>query len=240
MASEKLKKKLAKRSEELKKKTGGSGLPFFTFKEGTTRIRILYVGEDNEPGLEIKQSYFGPELGGMLLPSTFGLKCAITRTHDKYKASKDESERGIADKFKPKSKFVVLAIRYKDEKGLELDEQAGMKPALLSSGQYQEILDLFVDDEAGDMTDPITGYDIKIKRTGKGQMDTKYSMVACKPTKCPKQFRGPWDLEEEIKKILPSYEETKDVITKYLAGVSTGEDEEDEAPKKKKKVRKDL
>jgi hypothetical protein len=172
------------------------------------------------------------------LPSTFGLKCAITRTYEKYKASKDPAEREIADKFKPKSKFFCLAIRYKDEKGLEVDEQAGVKPVVLTNGQYQEILDMFVDDEAGDMTDPLTGYDIKFIRTGVGQMDTKYSLLACKPTKCPKKYRGPYDIEAEIKKILPSYEETKDKITQFLSGAATDtEDDEDEAPKKKKKKR---
>ena len=250
MASEKLKKKLAKRSADLKKRSSGEGLQFFSFKEGTTRLRLLFVGEDNEPGLEVKHVYFNQELKGVILPSTFGMKCAITKMYDKYKASKDPAEREIADKFKPKSKFFALAIRYKDEKGLEVDEQAGVKPVVLTSGQYQEILDLFVDDEQGDMTDPLTGYDLKFKRTGTGQMDTKYSVLPCKPTKCPKKYRGPYNLEEEIKKILPSYEDTKDKITQFLAGVSLDEDDrddedEDDAPKKssgkkKKKRSSDL
>lgn len=34
MASEKLKKKLKAKAEELRKKGGGGGLPYFTFKEG--------------------------------------------------------------------------------------------------------------------------------------------------------------------------------------------------------------
>jgi hypothetical protein len=237
MASEKLKKKLAKRSADLKKRSSGEGMQFFSFKEGTTRMRLLFVGEDNEPGIEVKHVYFNQELKGCILPSTFGMKCAITAKYEKYKASKDPAEREIADKFKPKSKFFALAIRYKDEKGLEVDEQSGVKPVVLTSGQYQEILDLFVDDEQGDMTDPLTGYDLKFKRTGLGQMDTKYTVLPCKPTKCPKKYRGPYDIEAEVKKIIPSYEDTKDKITQFLAGVNTDSEDEEEAPVKKKKKR---
>lgn len=235
MASEKLKKKLKAKAEELRKKGGGGGLPYFTFKEGTTRMRLLSVGEDTEPGLEVKHVYFGKDLGGMILPSTFGLKDAIQKMYDKYAESKDPSERELANKFKPRTKVLALAIRYKDEKGLEVDEEAGIKPVMLANGQYADILDLFTDDEQGDMTDPISGYDLKFKRTGKGQMDTTYSVTPCKPTKCPKKYKGPFDLEEEIKKILPSYEDTKEAMAKFLAGVDTEEgSEEEEKPKKKK------
>lgn len=238
MASEKLKKRLAKRAEDLKKRGSGEGLKFFTFKEGTTRMRLLFVGEDEEPGIEIKQSYFNKDLGGVILPSTFGLKCAITKTYDKLKASKDASDRELAEKFKPKTRFLALGFRYKDDKGLEVDEQAGVKPIMLTNGQYQAILDLFLDEEQGDMTDPINGYDLKFKRSGKGQMDTEYSVLPCKPTKCPKKYRGPYNLEDEVKKILPSYEETKDIIAKFLSAGLEEEEDEEETPKKKKKLKK--
>jgi hypothetical protein len=239
--SEKLRKKLQKKQEEIKKKSSGGGLGFFTIKEGTTRMRLLPVGEENEPGLEIKQVYLGQKIGGVILPSTFGLKCAITTKYEKLKASKDPGDREIAEKLKPKSKYMVLAIRYKDDKGLELDEQAGVKPLILSGGQYNEIIEYFLDDETGDMTDPLKGYDIKFKRSGKTMTDTEYSMVPCKPTKCPKSFRGPFDLEEEIKKIIPSYEETKDKLNEFLTGASGDEEDDEPAPiKKKKKKAKDL
>jgi hypothetical protein len=236
--SEKLKKKLAKRQEALKKRGGNGALPYFIFKEGKTRMRLLNVGGDIEPAVEVTTFWLGKDLGTVISPVSFGGKCAIFNRQEKLAQSKKESEKELAKQLKPKKRFIALGIRYKDDKGKEVDEEAGMKPILLSNGQYNDIISYFLDDEQGDMTDPKGGYDIKFERTGKGQMDTEYSTLPCRPTPCPKKYKGPYDLEEEVKKIMPSYEDTKEILAKFLN--SEPEESEDERPAKKslKKKRK--
>ena len=106
------------------------------------------------------------------------------------------------------------------------------KFVLLAAGTYQDILEKYLDeDEWGDMTDPEDGYDIKIKRTGSGKTDTEYTVTPCKNTRAPKGFRKSYNLDEEVRKILPTYEQTKAFLDQFL-----GLDPEDEEPKKKKKI----
>jgi hypothetical protein len=70
--------------------------------------------------------------------------------------------------------------RYKDEGGKEVDTEIGVKLAMLTSSQYQQLLNFYLEDEKGDFTDPDEGYDIKFIREGKGRMDTTYTVLDCK------------------------------------------------------------
>ena len=69
------------------------------------------------------------------------------------------------------------------------------------------------EDEAGDMTDPRTGYDIKIIRSGSGKNDTTYSARACKPTKLDKKYSGNVDLESIVRSQIKDYDELEEITT---------------------------
>jgi hypothetical protein len=232
-----LKDKLANKQKDLKAQSSGG--KYFTFKEGITRMRPVWCGKEEDWGIEVIYFFLGKDLGGIISPATFDMPCAIFKRAEKMANSKKESDREFAKKFLRKGrKFAVPHIRYNDPKGKELDERAGVKLALLAPGQYDALLDLYLDDENGDFTDPIEGYDIKYKRVGKGMMDTQYSVIRCQPTKAPKDFRGPYNVEEMVKANMPSYDETKEILDKFMN--SSHEDEDDEPVKKKKKKSKDL
>jgi hypothetical protein len=188
------------------------------------------VPEDEEFGLEIIQFYLGNDIKGVISPATFGEPCAIMETFEKLNAG-DEDDKELAATFKPKSKYVIPVVKYKDIKGKEVDHQIGERLAMLTSGQYQDLVDYFLDEEKGDFTNPKTGYDIKFSRTGSGQFDTEYSTMDCKPTKLDKKYiKKIYDPEEMLRKEMPSYEDTEELINKFL-----GLDDEDESLKKKKK-----
>lgn len=240
MASSKLKAKLKKRRESLES-GGGGKYNFFIFKEGTHRMRALPVGEDEEFGCEVTTFFLGKDIGGIISPVSFGGKCAINDMYTKLSNSNDEDEKDLASKFKPKKKFMVPMIKYLDEKGLKIDTEAGPKLAQLTSGQYQDLLDLFLDDEQGDFTDARKGYDIKIKRVGSGQMNTEYSMLPCKPTKLdPAYAKKVFNPEEMVKKIMPTYEQTKEYIKQFMKGSVSSDDEgSSKKSKSSKKTSKD-
>lgn len=234
-----LKDRLKKQQKDLKNRA--AGYKFFAIKEGTTRMRILPVGEEKDWGIEATVFYLGKEVGYVVSPITFGGKCAIMKGYNELNDSKKESDRAFAKKFRPNKKFFAPAIRYKDDKGKEVDMEAGVKPLMLSGGQYTELVDLYLDDdEAGDFTDKDNGYDIKFGRTGKTQTDTEYTVRACKPTLLVKPFRKSiYEPEEMLKLITPSYVETKEMLDKFL-NLEPADDDEDEQPKKKKKKNRDL
>jgi hypothetical protein len=229
-----LKERLKKRLEEEKNKRTAGDI-FFQKPNTTVRIRILDMGEENEFIQEVTQFYLGSEIKGVLSPATFNEPCAISETYEELKNSKDDEERELAAKFSPRSRYLAYCAFYKDKDGKELDENLSPKFMLLSSGVYQKILELYLDEnEWGDMTDPEEGYDLKIIRTGSGKTDTDYDCTPCKPTRSPRIFRKKvYDLVEEVRKIMPNYDKTKSLLEQYL-----GADPEDEKPTTGRRRRK--
>ena len=107
------------------------------------------------------------------------------------KESKDEDDKLLAKKLVPKRKYVIAVVAYKDEKGKEVDEQNIDKPMLIPKQAYQDIIDLYLDeDEWGDMTSIKNGYDLKLTRSGKGQMDTTYTISPCQKKPLDKKMFG--------------------------------------------------
>ena len=232
MAKKALKERLQKKREELKSRSQGGNI-FFIKPDTTTRVRILPVGEDEEFVKEVTQFYLGSEIKGVISPSSFGKPCAIMESYEELKDSKDDEDKTLAKKFAPRQRYLAYCLIYKDEKGKEIDENSP-KWVLLTSGMYQDILDLYLDDdEWGDMTDPEKGYDLKLGRSGSGKTDTEYSVVACKNTPIPKPFKGVVDLGEQLKEIVPTYEETKEFVARFL---NLDEEPDDEPKKSKKKL----
>jgi hypothetical protein len=88
------------------------------------------------------------------------------------------------------------------------------------------------------MTNPEDGYDLKLTRTGTGQFDTEYNANPCQKTRMPKPYRKEtYDLEKEAKKIIPSYDETKDIIDKFLNETSDTDGDDDRKSNKEKDKR---
>lgn len=235
-----LKEKLQKRKKEIQDRSKGMGYVIMS-KEGTLRVRIMQVGEDNEFGLEITQFYLGGTIKGVISPVTIGLPCAIMEKYEELKKSKKSSDKALAKKLAPKKKYMVPIIGFKDAKGKEVDEDKSEKLLLCTSGVYQTFIDHFLDEEDwGDFTDPNEGYDFKITRTGTGQFDTEYTVSPGQKSACPKKYRNTIvDLEEMLKKILPTYEETQEKLEEFLSGASDDDDDEtEERPVKRDKKKK--
>lgn len=225
--SEKLRKKLEKRKAELAK--GSGEYKTIILKSGTTRLRLLPVGPDEDFAQEVTQFFINGS--SVVSPATFGEPCAIMEMYNELKSSDNESDQELAAEFKPTRRYYAPAIAYTDDKGTEID--GSPKLVILPASVYNSLIDLMLDDENGDFTDPKEGYDIKIKKEGQGKQGTTYSVLACKPTKLAKQYaKEIFDPEEMTRALVLSYDETKAAINSHL---NLSDDDEDEAPKKKKK-----
>ena len=224
---------IKERSKKLKEKGNGS-FKYFIFKEGTERMRMPQIPSDQEFCVEVVFFYLSKELGGVISAETFGEPCAFFEKYQKLKNSKKESDKALLEKLHPTKKYMGPFFRYTDEKGKEVDKEKGVKLALLAPSQYQFLCDFYLDEEKGDFTDPKTGYDLKFKREGKGKLDTEYSVLDCKSTPLPKAFaKEEYDPEAMVRELVLSYEESEELLEKYLGGIS--DDDEDERPSKKKK-----
>ena len=231
------KEKMLARKKALESKGNGGGLVFP--KEGTTRVRIKSPGDDQELGFEVVQFYL-QGIGGFISPATFDEPCPFMEKYQQLKESNDEDDKELAKKLVPRRRFIIGGIIYKDDKGTEVDYEGQDKGVLIAGSVYQDIIDLYLDeDEAGDMTDPIKGYDIKITRSGSGRFDTNYSVRACKPTKLYKAYRKPMDLEKIVRNQIKSYDELEEELNKFLNESPVDDDAPVEKISKKKKVTSD-
>jgi hypothetical protein len=229
-----LRKKLLRRKKELKDQRSGGSLIFFK-ADTTTRLRALPVGETSEPGREVVYFYLGQKVKGVISPATFGEPCAIMEYYNKLVNDKDDGDKELINTMKPKQRFVLPVIAFKDLKGKVVDESRGAKLALLNMGQYQDLIDLFLDSEDwGDFTDVKEGYDLKFTRVGSGQYDTEYSTKPCQKGPCPIKYRKIVNMEEMIRKEIPSYQDTKSKLKMFL-GESPDSTDSIEGRKKVKK-----
>lgn len=223
--------KMLARKKKLEEKGSGNGLIFP--KEGTLRMRIKSPGDDQELGMEVVQFYI-PGVGGVISPATFDEPCPFMEKYEELKQSKDEDDKELAKRLIPRRRYVIGGIIYKDDKGNGVDYEGQNRGVLIAGAVYQDIIDLYLDeDEAGDMTDPVTGYDIKITRSGSGKFDTTYSVRQCKPSKLDKKYRSELDLEKIVRDQIKSYDELEEELNKFL-NESPDDDEEDDTKKKKK------
>lgn len=235
------KKSLAERLKTKKKELaskGGGGYIMRQKEEGTIRFRILPTGEDNDFALELTTFWLSQEAGEIISPATFGEACPAMEKYQELKDSKDSDDIELAKKLVPRKKYVIPVITYSDLKGSEVDQENSNKLMQITGGIYQEIIDLYLDeDEWGDMTNAKDGYDLKQTRTGKGRLDTKYSISSCKNTPLPKAFsKTVIDLDEMARKYMDTYDAALEKLEKFLGSAAHDEDEdEEETPKRVKK-----
>ena len=224
---------MREKQSELKSKNQGGNIVYLKYGSDI-RARILNMGPENDFVMEVIQFYLGGEIKGVISPATFNEPCAIYEAYQEAKASNDDSMKELAKKFNIRKRYLGLHLIYKDKKGKEVDENSP-KFIILTNSQYQDVLDLYLDeDEWGDMTDPKDGYDIRYKRTGSSKTDTEYSTTPCSKTPLPKEWaKKVFNLEEEVRKIIPTYEETEAILKKFL-GESDDDEKEDDDEKRKK------
>lgn len=229
------KEKMLARKKALEAKGNNSG--FIFCKEGVTRIRIKSPGPDEELGIELVQFFLGDKIGTIISPETFGEPCPLMEKYLELKDSSNDDDKELAKKLVPKRRYAVGGLVYEDDKGKKLAYEGKDRVIVLTRSVYNDIINLYLDeDEAGDMTDPKTGYDVKVTRTGKGQFDTNYSVQNCKPTKLDKKYAKDVPLEKMVKAQIKSYDELETILKNYLN--EGDDDDEDEAPKEKKKSSK--
>lgn len=237
MAKVKKKNKLQMMRDRKKKlaEKGSGGSMFYISKPGSYRMRSVPVEEDMENGLEVIQFYLGPEIKGVISPASLGQPCALEEHYQSLVDSDDEDDKETASNMGRRMRYVMPHFKYKDSKGKEPDFDAGVRLLLMTNGQYQDWIDYFLEEEIGDPSDPVNGFDIKYKREGSGKFDTEYSLLNCKPTKCHKKFAKAVNPEDMLAKVLPSYDETQDYLNKFIGDDDDSDEEHDDLMEKKKK-----
>lgn len=239
MAKSKTKLSLKERMKKKREELGSKGKKGNTLaiKEGTTRVRILPVGEDNDFIKEVTFFYLKHPIYS---PSTFGEPCPIMDKYQDLKGTKDEDEQVLVKKLSPKQAYLMPVVVFEDDKGKKINTEDSGKLMRIPGGLYQQILDLYLDeDEWGDMTHPKDGYDIKIIRTGKTLTDTEYTVSPCKNTPLDKTYaKKVFDLDKAVRGVIDPFDVIEEKLEDFL-GEDHDDDDEDDKKSKGKDKKKD-
>jgi hypothetical protein len=245
--------KTKKRFEE----TAGDG-KYYKATPGKNYIRVLPPWGKGANGsfFFVGALHYGFKIGGRdrAIPcpafSERG-RCPVCEFLDKLKSSGDEDHKELAQKIRQSKKYWINIVR-RTEKAENEDDKVKVEIYGANKKFINTLLEAFDEDDYGDVTDPVEGHDIILKRKGEG-FQTRYT-VTVRPRPTPlnvpdwkKQVHKldevvlEWMTEKEIEfAIAKNYgEEAMDAGYKLSGGKSKkkeedDDDEEEDRPKKKR------
>jgi hypothetical protein len=195
----------------------------------TTTVRLLSF--QNNDGQPFKELWFYYNIGpgsGYLAPHQFGkpdpFQELINKLRDDGKKG-DKQAYELAKKLYPKMRiYAPVLVRDEEDKGVRLWS--------FGKGVYETLLGYLIDEDYGDITDPLNGYDIKVtvsKSPGKQYTDTtitprpKTSPLSQSQEQAKKYLNSIPDLDSMFE--LKSYDQLKKVLDDWLNGADAENDE---------------
>lgn len=175
---------------------------------------------DGQPFVERWFYYIGNN-SGILTPKQFGKPDPIDDLIRKLYSSGKPADRELAKKLQPKMRaYTPVIVRGEEDKGV----------MVWSFGKivYQRLLGFFIDEDCGDILDPLDGHDLKVTITqqpGKTFADTTVDFRA-KTSKVHDDVKTMESWLESVPNIddmyrLKSKEEIENVLNAWLSGGDT-------------------
>lgn len=188
-------------------------------------IRLLAF--PNNEGQPFKDRWYYYNIGnnpGILAPFQFGKPDPIKELRSKLYDDNSDSSRELAKKLAPKMRtFAPVIVRGEEDKGVRIWSFGKMI--------YQDILNLMLDEDYGDITDPLEGRDIRVtvtKMPGKQFADTKVSPRAkVEPlsrdsAQAKKWFDSIPNVDDATN--LKSYDEIQKIVNDWVNGDTSSSD----------------
>lgn len=243
--------KIAERLAELNSKSGKSGgMGFLKIEDGRNVVRILPPADENDMFYEEVFVHYNvgktdEENGTMVVcPKTEGenKKCPVCElvAHFKKLSNKkgDKYDKMAGDLWKKKRVYYnaiaadeKLDDYKKDEEGKWVSKEsgnAGSPVKVMGSGVgiLKDLMNTIVDPEYGDVTDPETGLDIIITKSGTG-MKTNYEVKTVRKD-TPIRFAEWKECLNDLKSLIAhkTYAEIEEIMT------GESKDEEEDTPDK--------
>lgn len=186
---------------------------------GEYKVRCLpwKNAKEGQPFEERWFYYIGTN-AGILTPKQFGKPDPIDDLIRKLFQSGKPDERILAKKLMPKMRaYTPVIVRGQEDKG----------PMVWSFGKivYQLLLGFFIDEDYGDILDPVEGFDLKVTITQQPGKQFQDTAVQPKPKSCklhedPKQAQAWLDAVPSLDDMyrLKSKEEIENVLNTWLNG----------------------
>jgi hypothetical protein len=208
---------------ELSGKNGKQGWKPEEGKEYTVRL-MAFPRNDGQPFIDRHYYYGIGNSPGILAPFQFGKPDPIKELRSKLYDEGSTASKEIAKTVAPKMRtFAPVIVRGEEDKGVRIWSFGKMV--------YQDILNLMLDEDYGDITDPLEGRDIRVsvsKLPGKQFADTKISPRAkVEPLSRDRDQAKKWlDTIPEVDTAanLKSYDEIEKLVNDWINGGSTSSD----------------
>ena len=190
----------------------------------TVTVRILPF--DHNDGNPFKERWFYYNIGnnpGLLTPHQFGKPDPIQELIQKLKDEGTKESYEMAKKLYPKMRTYAAVI-------VRGEESEGVKLWAFGKTVYQNLLNIMLDPDYGDITDVHNGHDIKVTCTK--QPGKMYAMTAvmARPKSTPignaNQIKEWSENIPELDDIftVKSYEQLENIINAWLSGDEEAED----------------
>lgn len=186
-------------------------------EEHTVRI-LSFPDNDGQP---FKERWFYYNIGnnpGLLAPYQFGKDDPIQELINKLRDDGSKESYELAKKLYPKMRcYAPVVVRGEEDKGVMLWSFGKMV--------YQSLLNIMLDEDYGDITDPIEGRDVKVictKAPGRMWASTevrprgKSSKLTESTTEAKKMLDSIPSLDELF--TLKTYEELEKIVNDWLNG----------------------
>lgn len=212
---------------------GGNKTSFWSPKEGNSYAVRIVPTPDGDP---FKEYWFHYELGsqgGFLCPKkNFADACPACDFASKLYKEKNEESAKMAKKFLPRQRFFSPVV-------VRGEEKEGVKVWGYGKNAYQDLINLVLNPDYGDITDPEQGTDLTLstsKNPGQSFPTTKITPAR----KTSKLCQGSSDDCKELLESLPDFEklhtrkssdEVGVILDEYLAGEGDAEDHSTETTK---------
>ena len=192
-------------------------------KEYTVRL-MAFPRNDGQPFIDRHYYYGIGNTPGILAPFQFGKPDPIKELRSKLYDEGSPASKDLAKTVAPKMRtFAPVIVRGEEDKGVRIWSFGKMV--------YQDILNLMLDEDYGDVTDPLEGRDIRVsvsKMPGKQYADTKISPRAkVEPLSRDSTQAKKWlDSIPEVDTVanLKSYDEIEKLVNDWINGGSTSSD----------------
>jgi hypothetical protein len=190
-----------------------------------TTVRILaFPDNDGQPFKELWFYYNIGENPGLLAPYQFGKPDPIQELINKLRDDGSKESYDLAKKLYPKMRcFAPVVVRGEEERGVRLWSFGKMV--------YQTLLNIMLDEDYGDITDPETGRDVKVICTKPpGRM---WATTEVRPrgkegplaeTKQAQEWLGGIPSLDDLY-TLKSYEELEKIVNDWLNGDTSSDDD---------------
>ena len=191
--------KMRQKHSALTNKGGGSNDTFWKPEEGTQTIRIV-CPKDGDP---FRDYLFHYRMGAdnntsMISPRTFGRVDPIAEFGNQLWNEGTEASKQEARNFFPRMRvFAPVVVRGEEDKGVRIWG--------FSKTTYESLLNIVLDPEYGDVTDPHTGTDIRLEYGKKaGQM---YPTTELRPMRKASKLSKTDEEIDTILETMPNFSE---------------------------------